>query len=179
MKHVLYFLFTLPFVLAGQNKSVKYDIDFVSPDSFYLVERAVIGTKARPDTLHTHTLFADTVAYKLYVDRLGRDASRIEREYLRLKLEFDSLDSRVKKLAQLGKTRLGIEGLKGGNDKAEKTDKTADAPATDKKTGVWVLYPSKSVRAEYVTDMGRITKKALILGQDGTIIEHVVPKKKK
>lgn len=176
MKNILYFLFALPFVLMGQNKSVKYDIDFVSPDSFYLVERAVIGTKARPDTLHTHTLFADTVAYKLYVDRLGRDASRIEREYLRLKLEFDSLDSRVKRLAQLGKARLGIEGLKGGNDKS---GRTADAPATDKKTGVWVLYPSKSVRAEYVTDLGGITKKALILGQDGTIIEHVVPKKKK
>lgn len=179
MKHVLYFLFALPFVLMGQNKSVKYDIDFVSPDSFYLVERAVIGTKARPDTLHTHTLFADTVAYKLYVDRLERDASRIEREYLRLKLEFDSLDSRVKRLAQLGKTRLGIEGLKGGNDKAEKTDKTADAPDTDKKTGVWVLYPSKSVRAEYVTDLGGITKKALILRPDGTVFEYILPKKKK
>lgn len=171
----LLFAFLLFAGNISAQKAVKYDIDFISADSFYLVERAVLGTKARPDTLNTHTLFTDTAAYKLYVDQLDRDLRRAEKEYTRLKAEADSLDSRVKRLTQLGKNRLGIEGL----SKPGKDNRNTTAPTPEAVAGFWVLYPTKSAKVEFVTDAAKIKKNALILRPDGTTTEQKAPPKKK
>ena len=174
MKQLL-FAFLLFAGNISAQKAVKYDIDFIAADSFYLVERAVSGAKARPDTLNTHTLFTDTAAYKLYVEQLARDLRRTEKEYTRLKAEADSLDSRVKRLTQLGKNRLGIEGL----SKPGKDNRNATAPTLEAVTGFWVLYPTKSAKVEFVTDPAKIKKNALILRPDGTTTEQKASPKKK
>jgi hypothetical protein len=174
MRQLLFLLLLFAANLSAQ-KAVKYEIDFIAADSFYLVERAVTGAKTRPDTLNTHTLFTDTTAYKLYVDQLERDYKRAEKEYTRLKAEADSLDSRVKRLTQLGKNKLGIEGL----TKPGKDNRNASAPTPATPVGFWVLYPTKSAKVEFVTDPAKIKKNALILRPDGSTTEQKAPPKKK
>ena len=171
----LLFLFLFFAGNISAQKAVKYDIDFIAADSFYLVERAVSGAKARPDTLNTHTLFTDTAAYKLYVEQLDRDLRRAEKEYTRLKAEADSLDSRVKRLTQLGKNRLGIEGL----STPGKDTRNTTAPTPEAVAGFWVLYPTKSAKVEFVTKEKKKKKNALILRPDGTTTEQKAPPKKK
>lgn len=179
MKYIFVCVYLI-FSFSALAQKVKYSIEIITPDSFYLIEQAVIGTKARPDTLNAYMLFRDTAAYKLYVEDIDRDARRLEREYLRLKLEFDSLDSRVKRLSQLGKNKLGIQGLKAGGG-SKKADKDSEAPEVER-LWFWVVYTEnrKTVYryVDYITE-NELPDKATFLMQNGTITNYKKVKKKK
>ena len=180
MKYLLIFAYLiLPYFLPAQNGSskVRYDIEVINQDSFFLSEKRISGTKARPDTLTVYTLFRDTADFILYLKEREHEAETagLQAEYF--KAEYDSLFDRVKRLRQLAKNILSI---KDSNKRDVLPGIELDAiTLSPEPPGFWVIYPYKGqARAEYITELSQIKKQALILNQNGTTFEFQPPKKK-
>lgn len=179
MRYILFVLMFCSIRAAGQpdKQKIEYTLDLVSADSFYLVERAFGVGQQRPDTASKHTLFRDTVAFKMYVERLEREAARKEREYMTAKSEFDSLDARAKRLGKIAKDGLGISGFKPGKKSATNPEVSAQ---TEVPAGFWVVYPVRGrENFEYIDNIDLIDRSAVILNQNGTTMKIKKPKRKK
>lgn len=158
----------LPYFALAQNGSnkVRYDIEVVSQDSFFLSEKNITGAKVRPDTLIVYTLFRDTAEFIAYVKEKIDEAetARLQAEYF--KAEYDSLFDRVKRLRQLAKKVLGVSDSNKNNRSFEVE------PA---KPGFWVIYPP-TAQAEYIHDISEIKQDAIILNQNGASMLFELPK---
>lgn len=154
------------------DSKVRYSIDLVRTDSFFLSEQTIRKGKDRPDTLVRYTLFRDTSEFRAYIVeqvQAGENA-RLQMEYF--KTEFDSLDGRVKRLAKLGKDVFGLALKPDKRDVVQINELEVMPP------GFWVIYPYRGrASAEYITDLTQIKKDALILNQNGTTFEFKPPKK--
>lgn len=179
MRYILFIFLFFSIRAAGQpdKQKIQYTLDLVSADSFYLIERAFGIGQQRPDTASRHTLFRDTLSFKIYVERLEREAARKEREYLAAKSEFDSLDSRAKRLGKIAKDELGITGFKPGKKSAPVPDISGQIEVP---SGFWVVYPVRGrANAEYIDNIELIRRDAVILNQNGTSMTVKKPKRKK
>ena len=162
------FLFVAFSANCQPNKQkIEYTIDLITSDSFYLIERIFVLGSSRPDTSIRHMFFSDTSEFRLYIERVERDASRKEREYLQAKVEFDSLYSRVKKLEKIAKDDIGMTGFK-----PAKKDVIVPDVLDGAEGGFWVIYPIRGRyrNIEYVENVTDIKKEAGLLSKNGTII---------
>ena len=179
MRYILLFLAALSCgILIGQNAGnlVTYRVDKVADDSIYLIERTVT-TGQRPDTIIRNTLFNDTIALKRHVLRARQIAKDKKAKFQAIKLEYDSLDARAKRLELEVESKLGVT-------IAGKSRISIVPPPTQRSMGlppgVWVLYPVRGkANAEFLPDTTGITKQALVLYPDGTVKQIAPPKKKK
>jgi hypothetical protein len=179
MRYILLFLAALGCgILIGQNAGnlVTYRVDKIADDSIYLIERTITGG-VRPDTIIRNSLFNDTIALKRHVLRARQIAKDKKAKFQAIKLEYDSLDARAKRLELAVESELGVT-IAGRS-------RTTIAPPPTQRTpglppGVWVLYPVKGkANAEFLSDTTGIKKLALVLNPDGTVRQIDPPKKKK
>lgn len=173
------FLFATFSANCQPNKQkIEYTIDLITSDSFYLIERTFGIGPLRPDTSSRHLFFGDTSSFRIHVERIERDASRKEREYLQAKIEFDSLDARAKRLGKIAKDDLGMTGFKLNKKAAAGPDILAvtSIPAS----GFWVVYPVRGRynNVKYVENITDIQRDAGILSENGIIIPFRKKKQK-
>lgn len=162
---ILLFVFSGLLLQAQAGHGVSYHIDYIQPDSFYLIESIKKASGDRPDI--SYTLFRDTAEYRQYVQGLKRDQRRLELQYVPMKETADSLKNRVQRLSSLGVSKLGMDLL--GNRPAN-----SQAPPEAISRGFWVIYPPNTT-AEYIQDESQIVKSAIILNDDGTTREVIKP----
>lgn len=172
MKQILLLIF-FPAIVSGQitDKSAAYKIDLLKSDSFYLVElyRATGNDKARSDTLLIYTLFSDTSEFRRHIDDMDRYARRLERQYLPVKMQYDSVCSRTSRLKILAFDTFGMN-ISGNIENREISAQAAQ------QSGFWVLYPPDA-HAEYIFNLDEIRGDALILNPNGTSMLFASPKK--
>ena len=169
----------MPTLLSAQDagKKIRYDIDLIQPDSFFLSEQVIQKGNGRPDTLIKYTLFRDTAAFVSYLTDQAQMAenARLQMEYF--KTEFDSIDGRVKRLGQLAKKVFGIK-LKPDKRDLLVDTRAIELPSVTDLPGFWVIYPP-TAKAEYITDLAQIKEDAIILNQNGASMLFEIPKVKK
>lgn len=104
MKALIFAFVALPILAicqAEQDKTVFFAADTVEIDSFYILQTTFVPNAGRIDTFKQFEFFRDTQSLKNYRDNLRQHVDALLQRIMFLRVEYDSLNSRLLELDTL------------------------------------------------------------------------------